>query len=387
MKSLLAMVKHRINQSKATSLFFIFGMVISMLLCSIGISFSSELIYAAMNKEKFAPPNGTVYSLNIKGDDIIDMDTSSINTLLKGIRSDTGVIFNNFYIPLNKDEINAYNSASAEWFSEDDNWHYPVSRGRYYTAKEVKNGDKVVAIGKLLEKNTYEENGKQYIDIYGEKYEVVGIVGFKNQSSLWDGRLFIPATSLPEKEIENHSLDMSGMILYNEDSNFKEDINIIEKNSKKLCKSMQIEYGGKIQTENMIENLIQSFDDIYILVITGYLATLIYSINIVILWVEKRRFEIGVRKAFGYTDKDIAKMIFQELFGITLVSAVISIAIQEILSLVLGRLGNYPFKIYLPNIIISIVIVLITALITSVIPVIKALLIPPASTLKEGEII
>ena len=50
MKSLLAMVKHRINQSKATSLFFIFGMVISMLLCSIGISFSSELIYAAMNK-------------------------------------------------------------------------------------------------------------------------------------------------------------------------------------------------------------------------------------------------------------------------------------------------------------------------------------------------
>lgn len=133
--------------------------------------------------------------------------------------------------------------------------------------------------------------------------------------------------------------------------------------------------------------LIQSSNDIYVLAFIGYFATLIYSINIVILWVEKRRFEIGVRKAFGYTDRDIAKMIFQELFGMTLVSAVISIVIQELLSLIFNKIGDYTFKIYLSNIIISIVLVLITALITSIIPIIKALKIPPANTLKEGEIV
>ncbi|MEE1007768.1 MAG: ABC transporter permease [Agathobacter sp.] len=387
MKSLLAMVKHRINQSKTTSLFFMFGMVISMLLLSIGISFTYEHIYAARNKEKMSPPNGTVYGFDIPLEADVKLDTSSVNKLLEGIRSDTGVIFNNMNVNIDRSSINSYISVSAEWFSEDDNWHYPVSKGRYYTAEEVKNGDKVVAIGCMLEEYTFKENGKEYIKMYGEKYEVVGVVGFNNQVSLWDNRVFVPATSLPEKMSNSYSLDFVGMILYNEDPDFSSDIDVITKNVNKMGNKIKVKYEGEIETENMMQLLIQSSNDIYVLAFIGYFATLIYSINIVILWVEKRRFEIGVRKAFGYTDKDIAKMIFQELFGMTLVSAVISIVIQELLSLIFNKIGDYTFKIYLSNIIISIVLVLLTALITSIIPIIKALKIPPANTLKEGEIV
>ena len=197
----------------------------------------------------------------------------------------------------------------------------------------------------------------------------------------------MPITVLPKSVLDTYSLGYSGisLMLYNEDGDFSRDLKIIKKNGKKLAPGFTIEYYGKPQTEDMMESLLQSQDPIFVLAILGYIVTLIYSVNIVVFWVEKRKYEIAVRKAFGYTDKDIAKIISGEILALTGVAAIIALLIQAVVGRLLHQISKYTLEMHMANIMIAVVVVLITAFLTSIWPVRKAMRIPPIETLKEGE--
>ena len=53
----------------------------------------------------------------------------------------------------------------------------PLRSGRYLTEAEVSGTERKAMIGQRFEKDTYEENGKQCIEILGEPFEVVGVLG------------------------------------------------------------------------------------------------------------------------------------------------------------------------------------------------------------------
>lgn len=68
----------------------------------------------------------------------------------------------------------------------------PLISGRYFTEAEVASDQKKAMIGQRFVKDTYDEGGAQYIDILGEKFEVVGLLstfplcrGVKGRMSLW----------------------------------------------------------------------------------------------------------------------------------------------------------------------------------------------------------
>lgn len=385
LSEIVKMTIKRMRQSTMTSVFLIIGLTLSMLMISIGISFSFEYIYAGQSKNNFMPPNGELYTISGESDEQLTPD--HIEKMLQGIREETGVIFNGIMLHPDLAEINTFNSVSAEYFTRDDGWHYPLISGRYYTAKEIRDRKNVVLIGKTLKKYLKEKDDKQYINIYGEEYEVLGVIGFKGKSSLWDNRICIPVTALPEIAFEDMVLEGGtiNFIMYNEKGTTKKDKVVIAKNGKTIDSGFHIKDQGKIETENMVSELAQSQDPIYILAIMGYVVTIIYAINIVIFWLQKRRYEIGIRKAFGYTDGNIAKLIIGEMIGISFLAAAIALLLQAVLSIIIGRVSKYTFTLFLPNIILALAVVLFTALITSVLPIKRALKIPPASILKEGE--
>lgn len=385
LSEIVKMTIKRIQQSTMTSVFLIIGLTLSMLMISIGISFSFEYIYAGQNKSDFMPPNGELYTISGESDQQLSPD--NIEKMFQGISEDTGVIFNGIMLHPDLGEINTFNSVSAEYFTQDDGWHYPLISGRYYTAKEIKDRKNVVLIGKTLKKLLKEKDNKQYIDIYGEEYEVLGVIGFKGKASLWDNRICIPVTVMPDIAYEDMVLEGGtiNFIMYHENGNTKKDKKIIAKNGKTIDDKFRIKDQGKIETENMVSELAQSQDPIYTLAIMGYVVTIIYAVNIVIFWLQKRRYEIGIRKAFGYTDFDIAKLIIGEIIGISFLATVIALLLQAVLSIIIGSVSKYTLTLFLPNIILALVVVLITALITSVLPIKRALKIPPASILKEGE--
>lgn len=73
----------------------------------------------------------------------------------------------------------------------------PLISGRYFTEEEVSGDGKKAMIGQRFEKDVYEEEGARYIDILGEKFEVVGVLG-SAQATRLDSMKWIPMAAAAE---------------------------------------------------------------------------------------------------------------------------------------------------------------------------------------------
>lgn len=380
MKNILILTLQRFRRSKITSLFFIIGYMISMLLISVNTSFIFQHLNAASLKEKYTPPYGTQYVIST--DSFESATTSEIISLLKGIRPDTGVIFNALETHPDNATVNTYCPVSAEYFTGDVTWHYPLSDGRYYTADELKKGEKVALIGKNLKGYTEKKKGKEIIHLYGDTYEVIGTVGEPGSVSLWDNRIFLPYSALPPDTKETFTWGSINFILYNKDNHLKKDINIIKKNGQQW-KEFKLEKLGKIEVENMLNELMQNMDTLYIMAILGYLATLIYAVNILVYWLQRMRYEIGLRKACGYTNAIIFKRLYQEILGMCLVACCLALGIQILAGLFIDQTGIQYFDLSVWNVIISLIITFVSTLIILIIPFRRLAAINPVEILRE----
>ena len=112
----------------------------------------------------------------------------------------------------------------------------PLISGRYFSGEEVRSDDRKAMIGRRFEKDVYEEGDRQYIDIMGEKFEVIGVLG-SAQLTRMDSMKWIPLKAAAEltgaegsyvvdgnseKEIRNNTKLLWEVM--DEDVNMKEDV-------------------------------------------------------------------------------------------------------------------------------------------------------------------
>ncbi|MDO5291744.1 MAG: ABC transporter permease [bacterium] len=370
----------RIRAEKITSLCLIVGLVISMLMVSICTSFIAEISNAGDDKMEYAPPDGLMFNSKLEVEEKVEL--SDLLKPMEQLKEGTGVIFNGLMVNVDGRGVDTYTSVSAEWFQDDTVWHYPIMEGRYYTTEEIKNSEKVIVVGKDILNNTYLKNAKKYIKIMDEEYLVIGVVGFKGKRSLWDSRVFMPVTALPEyteNDITDGDFDC---IFYTSDKTSESEINTYIKELKTEFPNYSVSALHELETDNVVDNIMVSMDILFIISMLGYVVSLMYSVNMVSFWIAKRQFEISVRKAFGYTNKAIGKMIFKEMFGLCLLSFVIATMIQGIVSIGMNSISNYTLKLYHQNIIVGLVVVLFTAFLTSIWPIVKTLKIQPIEVIK-----
>lgn len=382
MKTLLI----RIKQSPLLSALLIFGLVTSILLISLGTSFVSNLYYFDKAKSQYNPQKAKVYDITYSA--LKSSDSSVMNKLFSKIDNDTGLFINNLLLHTDASEVNAYNKVSGEYFTNNNVWHYPLISGSYYTAEDVKKGNKVVVLGSKLLKEAYERNGNKYIEIEEEEYLIKGVIGIPNEKSSWDNRIIMPCTSMPKNYFENNlqrDLEDISFVIYNEKGEYSQDIKQINAEGKKLFDNFTLDYLGELQDDNSLKIVVENPDFLLFVALIGYIITIIFAINITVFWIEKRKYEISVRKAFGFTNGSIMKMIFKEMIGFAIISFIIAIIVQFLIGLAVGSIANYTLKLYLPNLVIGLFVVLVTALITTLIPAIKAIKVEPAEALKSKE--
>ena len=382
MKSLLI----RIKQSPLLSALLIFGLVTSILLISLGTSFVSNLYYSDKAKNQYNPKKAKVYDITYSA--LKSSDSSVMNKLFSKVDNDTGLFINDLLLHTDASEVNAYNKVSGEYFTNNNVWHYPLISGSYYTAEDVKKGNKVVVLGSKLLKEAYERNGNKYIEIEEEEYLIKGVIGIPNEESSWDNRIIMPCTSMPKNYFENNlqrDLEDISFVIYNEKGEYSQDIKQINSEGKKLFDNFTLDYLGELQDDNSLKVVVENPDFLLFVALIGYIITIIFAINITVFWIEKRKYEISVRKAFGFTNGSIMKMIFKEMIGFAIISFAIAIIVQFLLGLAVGSIANYTLKLYLPNLVIGLFVVLVTALVTTLIPAIKAIKVEPAEALKSKE--
>lgn len=382
MKTLLI----RIKQSPLLSALLIFGLVTSILLISLGTSFVSNLYYSDKAKSQYNPQKAKVYDITYSA--LKSSDSSVMNKLFSKIDNDTGLFINNLLLHTDASEVNAYNKVSGEYFTNNNVWHYPLISGSYYTAEDVKKGNKVVVLGSNLLKRAYERNGNKYIEIEEKEYLIKGVIGIPNEKSSWDNRIIMPCTSMPKNYFENNlqrDLEDISFVIYNEKGEYSQDIKQINAEGKKLFDNFTLDYLGELQDDNSLKIVVENPDFLLFVALIGYIITIIFAINITVFWIEKRKYEISVRKAFGFTNGSIMKMIFKEMIGFAIISFIIAIIVQFLIGLAVGSIANYTLKLYLPNLVIGLFVVLVTALVTTLIPAIKAIKVEPAEALKSKE--
>ena len=382
MKTLLI----RIKQSPLLSALLIFGLVTSILLISLGTSFVSNLYYSDKAKNQYNPKKAKVYDITYSA--LKSSDSSVMNKLFSKVDNDTGLFINDLLLHTNASEVNVYNKVSGEYFTNNNVWHYPLISGSYYTAEDVKKGNKVVVLGSKLLKEAYERNGNKYIEIEEEEYLIKGVIGIPDEKSSWDNRIIMPCTSIPKNYFKNNlqrDLEDISFVIYNEKGEYSQDIKQINAEGKKLFDNFSLDYLGELQDDNSLKVVVENPDFLLFVALIGYIITIIFAINITVFWIEKRKYEISVRKAFGFTNGSIMKMIFKEMIGFAIISFAIAIIVQFLLGLAVGSIANYTLKLYLPNLVIGLFVVLVTALVTTLIPAIKAIKVEPAEALKSKE--
>jgi len=75
----------------------------------------------------------------------------------------------------------------------------PLIRGRFFTEDECLSKAPLAVVGQDVYKSCFEENGREYLDYMGKKYEVIGVTAISGPSAI-DALVFVNLGSIPAEE-------------------------------------------------------------------------------------------------------------------------------------------------------------------------------------------
>lgn len=275
-------------------------------------------------------------------------------------------------------------------------WHVPIISGKYFSEAQCKGNEKVAIIGKELEKKMFPSGMDKYstIDIYGEKFNVIGAVGRENRETQWDYVIYIPFNTLPSYIKENFNVGVNKpsnlSLAVRKRSNENIDIKaVVQKHFKNILKndeSLIINFDKVVGRDSNNSSLLNSIVGTAVISGIMLIVCIINVINLSIFWILSRKREISVRKALGATDYVIIKSVTVEMCGLAIISAFLAILIQSLLLIFCNRyfinLG-ISIEVSLSNWLIVIFTSIICGVISSVRPVLETLKIQPVEALKS----
>jgi len=201
-----------------------------------------------------------------------------------------------------------------------------IQDGRFLSVLDLKKKSKVIAIGKLVEKDLFGEKralGKN-INLDGISYKVVGV--FNDPGGDNDERyIYTPFTTAQGMYRDNDELDYFGFT-YNPKLSVDKAIAFTNLLTKVLKEKHNVDPRdqGAIRVRNYAEGTknVESFMMVLnIIILFIGIGTLIAGIigisNIMVYIVKERTKELGIRKALGATPKSIIGMIMLESIFVT----------------------------------------------------------------------
>ncbi|WP_040214597.1 ABC transporter permease [Clostridium polynesiense] len=374
-------IKLFIKQIKAhpvTVIFFMVGYFISTLILSIGFS---NIVYM---RNSIIERNNGIYkdSLNIYISSSKSINFDNIIDTFKDISKKSKIRITNLssYIGNGNEELHII----AEYFKSDNgNFNFPIIKGRHYTAEEILKGEKVVLLGNDLEQHTFNDGDKQKIKIGLSEYTVIGFIGNKNKKSIWDKTVFMPITSIPENSKLNYFKSMtSSLLLISESQKEASDLQSLINNIKKIDPNSIVEASRTEESKNVFLNVLSQNAGIILISILLFGFSIINIVNISSFWINERKTEIAIRKSFGINNFQIFILLFMEFLSITLITTIISLVFQAGLSTAINSAFGYFLYVTKENFILSLIISILSALITVIVPSIKMMKISPIEALK-----
>lgn len=354
----------------------IIGLTISVILSSVGIQTVNNQNQLVNFQRQYALPNTSTFKLIFEQ----TMPSGLYERVLQSLSPQTGVMVDYISMNLQDDLIDV----QPIYFPNPIPLPYPILSGRLFSKEDLQTAAKVVVVGKEMSKKAIHRNGKLYLKLDGEPYEVIGIIGNADQQiDVLDYKILLPATALSSRVLDfMYGQKEIQLTLFSEVQvtyvDFKKIRALAQSNSNSTIKVYFMD-----ESENETLHAPMRHEEFIVMAFITYALALVNVINISMYWIKERKYEIGIRKAFGYTNSDIFKLIYFELIVIASISIVFGFLIQFVLGRFMSKIIEFPLGFSLQHLFFSIIFIIFTALVTSIIPVMKMIKINPVEAMEH----
>jgi len=174
-----------LSGNKYSTIFFIAGVFVSMLITSVGIS--TSIAYQQLMNTRYEL-EGEQYQLIVNPNG--KLTDSFWDRLYNVLIDDSGLYINQINIPTSY--ASDYIPRSYPLLFKGNKGIFPLLEGKYFSYENVKNKDRIALVGKDAVLLLPEINGKRYVKLSGTSYEVIGVIGEKNKKTVWDKSVYFP---------------------------------------------------------------------------------------------------------------------------------------------------------------------------------------------------
>ncbi len=272
-----------------------------------------------------------------------------------------------------------------------------LSNGRFFSKEENDSLGRVVVLGNTVKNELFGDSNPvgQRVKIKKQIFEVIGVLEERGQVAFrdYDNKVLIPIKTMQKNiaginYLNSINIKLSeGTILSNAISDIE---NILRENHGIKDQSGDSD-DFSVRSLTELLNLIKTITDAlrYFLALMAGLSLIVGGIgimNIMLISVNERTREIGVRKAIGASNKNIISQFLLESIFLTLIGGIIGIVVGIIISWFISLIMNYlnydwSFIVSLFSVFIAVFVSALVGLVFGLYPAKKASKLEPVQAL------
>lgn len=254
------------------------------------------------------------------------------------------------------------------YFSGNKSPKVPILEGRYFSKEDFNKNEKLAVVGREKAKICVEKDGKKYFSDDSGEYLVIGVMGYKEKNTTLDYVVHFNLNSIynnPEVDFSsgNYSID-SG-------KDTKETVKKFQAIIRKRFPLARITTYKNEEVNSSLGSLLTNAMGANMIIILIVTCISLNTISLTTNWINQKRKELGIRKAYGGTDKQIRRRILIE-YEIVITFSFLLGFIISVIAIKAGLIKTFGREIYITSSFIAYLLCIVIGGITAKIPMKKA---------------